>query len=101
MSPINLATQIPSNIVTLEQLHLWSGLALSYVNPTIAVLETANDPQKALQTQLFRAADDLQYSLVRATIKMDGNYVFDRTKKLWMFAQDFSNVAIPAGFSAN
>lgn len=101
MTTINLATSIPSNIATLEQLHVWTGLSLGYLNPTLAVLESANNPQKSVQTQIFQAADDYNYLLIRSLIRYDPNFVSDRTKKLWMFAQDLSNVALPAGFSAN
>lgn len=101
MTIINLATDIPNSIVTLEQLHAWSGLTLTRLNPTLAVLESDNFAQYVIQSGIFSAADNTNRLLIRGSIALDPNYVSDRSKKLWMFASEFSNVAIPAAFKEN
>ncbi len=101
MTVINLATDIPNAIVTLEQLHAWSGLTLARINPSLAILEAENFAQYVMQSGIFSAADNSNRLLTRASLELDMNYISDRSKKLWMFANEFSNVSIPAAFKAN
>lgn len=101
MTILVLGTDIPSNINTLERLHAWSGFALAFLNPTLAVLETPNSPQKVAQSQIFQATDNTNRLLVRATLVLPDDYVSDRTIKLWMRTLEFSNVALPAAFKVN
>jgi hypothetical protein len=49
-----------------------------------------------MQNSIFTAADDTLRLLIRSSIELDPDYVSDRSKKLWMFAQEFENIAIPA-----
>ncbi len=101
MTTLSIATQVPSQIDLLERHLAWSALALDFLNPTIAVLETPDRAEKCVQTSIFQAADNTYRLLVRATLPLDASYVNDRSKKLWMFVQELSNVALPAGFTAN
>ena len=101
MTTISLATDIPNSIVTLEQLHAWSGLTLDRINPSLAVLEAENLAQFVMQTGIFSAADNSNRLLIRSSFAVDPNFISDRTKKLWMFAKEFSNVAIPTAFKEN
>lgn len=101
MTIISLSTQVPSNIDLLERHLAWSALALDFLNPTIAVLETADRAEKCAQTSIFQAADNTYRLLVRATLPLDASYTSDRSKKLWMFVQELNNVTIPAGFTSN
>ena len=101
MTAINIATDIPNAIVTLEQLNAWSGLTLSRINPTLAILEAENYVQFVMQSGIFSAADNSNRLVQRSSYALDMNYISDRSKKLWMFANEFSNVAIPAAFKAN
>lgn len=101
MSSLVISTSIPTNINTLERSLAWAGLLYSVVNPTLSVLETANNPQKVAQAQIFEAADNTYRLLVRATIPLDSAFISDRSQKLWMFGQETSNTAIPAAFTVN
>lgn len=101
MTTLSISTQLPSNIDLLERHLAWSALALDFLNPTIAVLETPDRVEKCAQTSIFQAADNTYRLLVRATLPLDASYVNDRSKKLWMFVQELNNVALPAGFTAN
>ncbi|KAM3090541.1 hypothetical protein ACKFKF_34685 [Phormidesmis sp. 146-12] len=101
MTTINLATDIPNSIVTLEQLHAWTSLTLGVLNPTLAVLEAADRAEFVVQTGVYKVADNTNRLLTRASISLDPSFMSDRSKKLWMFAQEFSNIAIPAGFKDN
>lgn len=101
MTTITIPAQIPSNIALLEQHMAWSALALDFLNPTIAVLETPERAEKCAQTSIFQAADNTYRLLVRATLPLDPTYVSDRSKKLWMFVQELSNTSLPSGFTSN
>jgi hypothetical protein len=101
MTAINLAADIPNAIVTLEQLDAWVGLTIARINPSLAVLEAENYAQFVAQSGIFSAADNSNRLLVRTSLKLDPNYISDRSKKLWMFVEEFSNVAIPAAFKVN
>lgn len=54
-----------------------------------------------MQSGVFSAADNSNRLLTRASLALDMSYISDRSKKLWMFANEFSNVAIPDAFKAN
>lgn len=101
MTAINLALDVPNAIVTLEQLTAWCGLVTTRINPKLAILEAENFAQYVSQSGIFSAADNSSRLLVRNSLELDPNYVSDRSKKLWMFTKEFSNVAIPADFKAN
>lgn len=101
MSSLVIATSIPTNINTLETLIAWAGLTYAFTTPTLSVNESLNNPQKVAQAQIFQDATNAYRILVRASLPLDPTFVSDRSKKLWMFAQESSNVAIPAGYSAN
>jgi len=101
MTTINLATDIPNSIVTLEQLNAWTSLCLARINPTLAVLEAENYSQFVVQSGVFSAADNSNRLVGRTSLELDMNYISDRSKKLWMFVNEFGNVQIPAAFKAN
>lgn len=101
MTAINIATQIPNSIVTIEQLAAWSLLTLSRINPSLAILETDARAELAIQNGIFTAADETTRLLLRASIELDPAYLSDRSKKLWMFAKEFSQTQIPASFTTN
>lgn len=101
MSALNLSTQVPNSIVTVEQNFLWSALTLGRINPSLQYLETDTIAQYVIQNGIYTAADNSYRFLVRASIPLDPNFMTDKTKKLWMFANEFSSVQIPAAFTTN
>lgn len=101
MTAIVLASSIPSNINTLERIHAWSAHALASVNPSLGVLETSDRAEKVAQAAIFQAADNTYRVLSRACIPSAAAYMNDRTVKIWMHAQEVSNVTLPAGFTSN
>lgn len=101
MTAITLATQIPSNINTLERLHAWSAYALAFVNPTLGVLETPDRAEKVAQAAIFQAADNTYRILARSCIPVSADWMNNRTIKIWMHTQEISNVALPADFTTN
>lgn len=100
MSAVVIAN-IPNQISLLEQHLAWAGLTLSAINPTLGVLETESRTEIVAQAMIFNAADNTTRLLIRASLPLDPSFKSDRSKKLWMFAEEISNTAIPAGFLAN
>lgn len=101
MTAINIANQIPNSIVTLEQAICWACLAGATINPSIASLETQNQSELVMQTAIFTGADKTQRLLLRASIELDPAFMYDRSKKLWMFAREISQTQLPAAFTTN
>lgn len=91
----------PNSIVTVEQLHAWTGVLLARIYPNLAVLETDARSEAVVQTQIFTAADNSTRLLIRSSLNLDPSVFSDRSKKLWMFANEFGNVVIPSGFLSN
>lgn len=97
-SPMTVITKddIPSQINTLERLAMWAIMALRRTNPTLAVVERANDlPENVAQTAIFQASDDSIRFFGRVSVELDGDYAEDNTTKLWIKAKEFSNVVLP------
>lgn len=99
MSAININNQIPNTIVTLEQLHVWSGLALSFIHPNTKVLETEVGSVHVMQNGTFQAQDGTERIFIRSSIELEPEFKFDNSKKLWMFAKELGQIVVPAGFT--
>lgn len=99
MTTINLATDIPASINTLERLAMWSLMALRRVNPTLSVTEVANQPaEKVAQTALIQADDNKIRFIGRVSIDIPNDYAEDNSVKLWMKANELSNTALPDAY---
>ncbi|WP_017652559.1 hypothetical protein [Fortiea contorta] len=101
MTTINLSTDIPSAINTLEKLAVWSGLTLANINPSLTAIEGVGYTERVSQAGIFYVQADNKYrALIRQSIQMSPDYLAGGAK-LWTFAQELSNTAIPAIFKAN
>jgi len=101
MTAINIATDIPSQINTLEKLYVWAGLALANINPSITAIEGVGYTERVSQAGVFYVAADNKYrALVRGSIQMSPDYLAGGAK-MWTYAQEVSNTALPATFKAN
>lgn len=101
MTAINLATDIPSAIDTLEKLAVWSGLTLANINPALTAIEGVGYTERVSQAGIFYVQADNKYrALIRHSIQMSGDYLAGGAKQ-WTFAQPLSNTAIPAIFKSN
>jgi len=102
MSAISLATLSQNlNIATVEQLHVYTGMLLNRMNPNLRVLETQQDSLFAAEFNIFTISDGTQRVITRTSLALDPTYNSDKTKKLWMFVNELTNTAIPAGFLSN
>ncbi len=102
MTALNIATDIPTNINTLEKLAAWVGLALERCNPTLKILEAPEtEPQRVAQAVLIRADDATRRMIIRVALPIADDYGSNSTVKFWQNAQEFSNVALPTAYKAN
>jgi len=101
MTALNIATDIPSQINTLEKLAAWANLTLANINPALTAIEGVGYTERVAQAGVFFVAADNKYRLLgRASIQMSPDYLAGGAK-MWTYAQELSNTAIPATFKAN
>lgn len=101
MTTINIATDIPSGINTLEKLVVWANLALAHINPQIDAIEGVGYTEKACQGGVFYVANDDKHRFMgRVSVVMTKDYLAGGTK-LWQYANEFSTTALPATFKSN
>lgn len=101
MTPINIATDIPTNINTLEKLAAWVGLALTRCNPGLKYLENPDQmAQRVAEVALIKADDNTFRQIVRLALPMDDAYATS-TKKSWEDIKEISQVQLPSDFKVN
>ena len=102
MTTLDISTDIPSNINTLERLAAWSIMALRRVNPTQKVLEVADtSPVQVAQAAIVQADDGSIRFFGRVSISVESDYAEDNVNKLWMKAEELSNTTLPEAFKQN
>lgn len=101
MTALNISTDIPSQINTLEKLIMWSGSTLANINPNLVAIEGIGYTERVAQAGIFYIQADNKYrALIRNSIQISPDYLAGGAK-LWTFAQELSNTAIPAIFKSN
>ncbi len=101
MTAINIATDIPSQINTLEKLFVWAGAALANINPSLTNIEGVGYTERSAQYGIYYVAADNKYrALIRGSIQMSSDHQAGGAKT-WTFAQELSNTALPAIFKSN
>ena len=102
MTTIDITTEIPTNINTLERLAAWVILGLRRVNPTQQVLEIpGGNPERVVQAAIIQADDDTIRFFGRVSISIESDYAEDNVNKLWMKAEELSNTSLPDAFKQN
>lgn len=101
MTPINIATDIPTNINTLEKLAAWVGLALTRCNPGLKYLENPDQfAQRVADTAVIKADDNTFRQIVRLALPIEDDYATS-TKKSWEDIKEISQVQLPSAFKSN
>lgn len=102
MTTINIATDIPTQINTLERLAMWSIMALRRTNPSLKVIEVADQTaEKVAQTAIVQSDDGKIRFIGRVSIEVNADYAEDNTAKLWTKALEFSNTVLPTAYKTN
>lgn len=101
MTTINLATDIPSNINTVEKLAAWCSQVLANLNPSATAIEGVGYTERVAQSGIFYVAADNKYRrLIRLSLEISPDFEAGGLKP-WQYAQEVSNTPIPAAFKSN
>lgn len=95
-------TDLPDNVTTLEQLFVWTALALQSTAGSVTVQEIAGAaPELAIACTPFRiVATEGDYHdrlVVRASVRLANDWF---TRRVWLASQELSTTALPAIFRA-
>jgi hypothetical protein len=101
MTALNIATDIPSNIATLEQLNMWSNKCLFTLNPTATAVEGDNFSQRACQSGEYpiTSVNKIRH-IGRVSIELDPA-INVGDQKDWMYALELSTTPLSAAMKAN
>jgi hypothetical protein len=101
MTALNIATDIPSNIVTLEQLSVWCSKCLWQLNPALNATEGENYSVRAAQSgEFYIAATNKTRHVGRQSIELAPEAATGPLKD-WMYAQELSTTALTAAMKSN
>lgn len=101
MTVINPATDIPSQIDTVEKLAAWCAGILFANFPEMTVVEGVGYTERAAQVGDFWVAADLKTrKIVRLSLQVSADHL-SGSGKPWTFVQPLGNAPIPAAFKAN
>ncbi len=101
MTALNIATDIPSAIVTVEQLNVWTTHVLANLNSNVDATEGLNYSVRAAQAATFYiAATDKQQHIGRTSIEMDAGHLLGGAKP-WTFAKELSQKPLTASMKSN
>lgn len=102
MTLINVATDVPSQINTLEKLAAWVGLALQRCNPSTTVLEAQGlTPERVASAILFKADDNSTRIGIRLSLAVADGYA-ENPQKFWTNILELPQSAIlPTAFKTN
>lgn len=101
MVALNIATDIPSNINTVERLSAWCALVLQATAGDVTVLEVAGSaPELAASSAPFRitaTANDFHFRLLsRQSLRLSNTW--GTSNRLWMAAQELATASVPAEY---
>jgi hypothetical protein len=101
MTALNLSTQIPPAINTVEGAAAWALLTLQTMNPQMRVLETDLANERVVDSGIFKAADGTTRLWMRVSFEIDPAWASDNSKKFWLQVKEFSQTQIPSAFTSN
>lgn len=101
MTAINIATDIPSQIVTLEELVAWGILSLANINPTVVAIEGVGYEERAAQGGVFYVQSQNQYRFLGRVSLLVNPLHLAGGQKTWKYMQPLSNTALPNEFISN
>jgi hypothetical protein len=104
MTTINLATNLPSDVNTLEKLSLHNLLCLEALYGNLTFPANLNDRQAFLITsQIAKAYDGKHYQQFVVHFELDSAELLSGAtdKKPWHLAKEWGNIAYPSTFAEN
>jgi hypothetical protein len=101
MTALNIATDIPSQIVTVEQLAVWAGNVLANLNSNVNAVEGDNYSQRAAQSgDFYIATTDKYRHIARQSIELSLDHLVGGAKP-WAYAQEISQKPLTAAMKSN
>jgi hypothetical protein len=101
MTAFNKATDIPSDIVTVEQLAIWSNNCLYRLYPELTATEGVNNITKSIQSGDYPIdGTTTTRHIGRHSIELDPDYSVG-SKKNWMYAKDLGTKTLTADMKSN
>lgn len=101
MTAFNKATDIPSDIVTVEQLAIWSNNCLYRLYPEVTATEGLNNLTKSIQSGAYPIdGTTTTRHIGRHSIELDPDYTVGN-KKDWMYAKDLGTKSLTADMKSN
>ncbi|WP_310485720.1 hypothetical protein [Chamaesiphon sp. VAR_48_metabat_403] len=101
MTALNIATDIPSNINSLEKLAVWASNCLFTLNPSVVAVEGENFSQRSAQAgTYFVAATNKTRHVGRNSIVLTANYAVGDEKQ-WFYAEELSAAPLTASMKTN
>lgn len=101
MTVLNISTDIPTGINSLEKLAVWLGALMQRINPTKEAREVPYaDPERCAQYYFLKDDDGVSRVVIRISIPINGDFAAS-TSKFWNHGMDLSNTDIPAAFKTN
>ncbi len=97
MVAVNVSTQVPPVIQTVESLHAWSGALLCQVLSTRMLEESENNSQFQFTPQAFKAMDGREYYQLRCGLQLATNHSA-LSGKIWQKIVPSIDAAIPLDF---
>jgi hypothetical protein len=100
MTAFDKTTDLPATVNSVEKLFIWATMVLARVNPTRRVVESPDlSAINVVVPNVIKADDNTVRFVGRVSIELDSNYGTG-TQKLWEFAKDLDNVAIPSNYKS-
>ena len=101
MTAINITTDIPSTITTLEQLVVWGGNCLFNLNSNVTAVEGDNYSQRACQAGTYYiSSTDKTRHVGRQSIELSADHAVGGLKP-WAYALPISDKPLTATMKAN
>lgn len=101
MTAINIATDIPSGINTLEKLAVWACATLANINPGLVAIEGVGYSERCAQAGNFYVTADNKYRFLgRVSVQMSSDHLAGGAK-MWTYALELSSAAVPLIFKSN
>jgi hypothetical protein len=101
MTALNIATDIPSQIDTLEKLMVWGSNCLTNLNSTVVAIEGENYSQRASSSSNFYIASvDKIRHISRQSIEVTADSLIGGPKP-WSYALPLSDKPLTAAMKAN
>lgn len=101
MTALNIQTDIPSQIDTLEKLMVWGARCLTNLNSNVAAIEGENYVQRATSAGVFYiAAVDKTQHIGRQSIQLSADNLIS-SSKTWATALEISQKPLTAVMKSN